>query len=302
MKKLVSYFILLAVTAFLAWYFFVKEHHFKIQFNAKQSSGILFRYIEDANFWKSEDIDSVVNTDKVHFKSISQKYYIKDSVISIRWEMEPIHDSLVIVSAYLKDEKNNLSQKLKVPFIKTDIVKRTVASIKDLRNGLKEFQRRYRVSKVQEATIPGKHYLYLSFKSETKEKANHMMEGNGLVMNYLFQNKLTLDGYPFLKTTKWDPITGELNFDFCFPIKETDHQPTNPALKTASIKEQKALQVIYNGNYRISDRAWYTILDYKDKHGIDLDALPIEVYYNDPHSGSKDTEWRTDIFMPIKKH
>ena len=119
-------------------------------------------------------------------------------------------------------------------------------------------------------------------------------------MNYIKDNNIKLTGHPFLEITEWDVVEDLIKFNFCFPIQERDEYPATNDIKFKQTEEKVALKTIFNGNYKISDRAWYAILDYAEIKNIDIEELPIEVYLNDPHSGGDDLKWEAEIYMPLK--
>ncbi len=47
------------------------------------------------------------------------------------------------------------------------------------------------------------------------------------------------------------------------------------------------LKADFNGNYRISNYAWYYLLDEAERKGLNISPTPIEVYLNDPHEGGR---------------
>ena len=67
-----------------------------------------------------------------------------------------------------------------------------------------------------------------------------------------------------------------------------------------NLNKGQGLIAIYNGNYITSDRAWYALLNYADKNNISVDALPIEIFYNNPEMGGNALLWKTEVYLPLK--
>ena len=72
-------------------------------------------------------------------------------------------------------------------------------------------------------------------------------------------------------------------------------------MKFKKTTEKRALKTIFNGNYKISDRAWFSIIDYASTKGVEIEQLPVEIFRNDPHSGGNPLEWEAEVYMPIKE-
>ena len=64
---------------------------------------------------------------------------------------------------------------------------------------------------------------------------------------------------------------------------------------------KKALKAIYHGNYITSDRAWYALMDYAEKNGIEVVPEPVEVFFNNPNMGGDALNWTAEIYLPIRE-
>jgi effector-binding domain-containing protein len=132
-------------------------------------------------------------------------------------------------------------------------------------------------------------------------KANNMMRENEKLAYFLSRNQLSVTDFPLLKVTRWNQETEEIDFEFCFPVpKEKKEYLPIEGVYLKTFPERKALKTIFNGNYLISDRAWYRAVDYAQKKDLDIKALPIEFYYDDPHSGTNELQWKAEVFFPLK--
>ena len=118
-------------------------------------------------------------------------------------------------------------------------------------------------------------------------------------MTYIKENDIELKGDPFISVTHWDPITQDLNFDFCFPIDSVSARPEDPEVRFKTLKSERYLKAIFNGNYRISQQGWYSLFDYAQRNNIALGSEIIEIYRNDPHEGGDSMQWVAELLIPI---
>jgi len=112
-------------------------------------------------------------------------------------------------------------------------------------------------------------------------------------------NHIEITGKPFLEVYEWDVQNQKVKYNYCFPIKQSDSLPQNNEVKFKKINSKKALKATYYGNYRTSDRAWFTIYDYAIRNDIRIEHTPLEIFYNNPFTGGNELEWRAEIYMPI---
>jgi effector-binding domain-containing protein len=61
-----------------------------------------------------------------------------------------------------------------------------------------------------------------------------------------------------------------------------------------------AIKTDFYGNYSISDITWYSLAEEAKKQGYRRNNKLIEVYFNDPHSGGNELEWKAEIYMGIE--
>jgi effector-binding domain-containing protein len=120
-------------------------------------------------------------------------------------------------------------------------------------------------------------------------------------LQFLNVNHLKAGDFPFLIINTWNLNKNTINFRYCFPIKLKDSMPFHKDIKFDVLKPQKALKAIYNGNYKTSDRGWFTLHEYAKRHHVAIKNKPIEFFYHNPHNGGNELDWKTEIFMPLKE-
>ena len=131
-------------------------------------------------------------------------------------------------------------------------------------------------------------------------KARAMMSNVIDLNQFVRQNNLELDGNPFLVVHNWNEFKDSINFDFCFPITQINAVPEHPKIKFKTVESMDAIKTDFYGNYSITDITWYNLADEVKKQGYRSNNKLIEVYFNDPHSGGNELEWKAEIYMGIE--
>ncbi|MEM6718709.1 MAG: GyrI-like domain-containing protein [Bacteroidota bacterium] len=302
MRKRITIIGLVVLIGALLWYVFIKPYDYKITFETPHATGTVYSTIIAWNNWKTKKEPVVTTLSKTPFYNIEQELAVsKDSTTIIDWHFDKINDSTTKISVYLKDKEHSFMQRLKVPFTKTSFVSKSLETMRRLREGLNMHARSYDVFEITEGTSPTEECVCSTVKTTLPNKANEMIKYNASIMLYFTKNELKFSGHPILEVTDWDKEANIITYDFCFPIENP--QTTYPKAKDIFIKKiegKKALRATFNGNYRISDRAWFTLLDYAQENNIELAHKPIEVFYDNPHNGGNELEWKAHIYMPIQ--
>lgn len=291
---------MLAVTLVL-WYLFVKPYDYKITFTSQQSPGTIYSSLIAWNHWEPKSKKAVSVISKKPFNSIVQEFKVADSVFKIEWLLTRTSDSVTKVEALLSDTEHRLAQRLTMPFKKTDFARRALLTVNNIRKGILAHEEDYRVSEVTEAVIPESHVAYIELSCKTYEKANIMIKHTIDVMDYIRNNDLELIGDPFLEIVHWDLQQDQITFHFCFPVEELEDYPQSEVVEIKTLASKKAIKTRFNGNYKISDRGWYHLIDYAETHGIKVQKLPVEIFLNDPHSGGNELEWEAQVFLPLEQ-
>jgi len=281
------------------WYFIIKDYNYKVTFTISQSPGIVYNHIAKWNKGIGLDNKVLTNLEQIPFSEVTQKLVSGDSVFKINWKLEKKNDSTTLVVAKIKDEQHSFMQNLQVPFTKNAFVKQSISVVKAFSETLIQNKKNYRLSKVTEAIIPSKNSICIALKSTADTKARMMSQGIISLMSYIQANNIEIKDHPLLEITDWNIEKDSISFNFCFPIEDNNAYPESEIVFIKKTQEKKALKTIFNGNYKISNMAWYQIIDYAKTNHIDIENLPVEFYLNDPHSGGNDLEWVAEVYMPI---
>lgn len=284
------------------WYFFIKDYNYRVSFTTNQSQSIVYDHLTKWTGGKAQKERKVQTLEKKPFNEVMQTYTFGDSVFRFDWDLKMIDENTTKVTAKVKDEQHGFLQNIMILDSDNHFKNESIASVQEFGESLIKNAENYILHSVRDSVIPAQHCAYISVESKTTEKASAMLKNIYFVMNYIKGNdEVELTGHPFLEVTEWNKENDSLKFDFCFPINKLDRYPERPAnVGIKQTKEKKALKTVFNGNYRISDRAWYQLMDYARFHDIKVSNLPVEIFFNDPHTGTNSLEWVAEVYMPIE--
>ncbi|TMM59415.1 AraC family transcriptional regulator [Maribacter algarum] len=297
MRKKLAWGLLILLLGTLIWYLFLKPNDYQVTFKTRAIPGTVNQAIK---LWANGLVDSKLlnQTDLRHF---SHQLRFNDSVHTYEWNVKPLNDSTSRVKVLVTDVENSLPNKITIPFSETDFEKRTKNTVKDLMETLKEHTESFKVTITGVDEIPSKYCAYISLKSTQKEKALKMMENYPILNSVLAKNNIALDGPPFIQIEDWNMQTDSIVFNFCYPIIKSDTLPQINGVQFQQVKNQKAIKSVFNGNYIISDRAWYAMVDFAKKNDMTIEQKPIEVFYSNPNMGGDELNWKAEVFMPLKE-
>lgn len=291
----------IAILATLIWYFFLKHEHYQIRFTTSQPPGVVYRHLEDwPLFGKQDSLEVLLNRGN-RYTFLEQSVIDGEDTLRYRWEIERIKDSTTLVKAKVTDPKHYWKRKLEIPFNLGHFIPENVNRVKNVGDVLINKAEGFEVEAITDTVYPGKFCAYVSVSNvPVQQKANKMLSEIALVMGYLKEHEIPLAGDPFLEVTHWDQEKNTIDFDFCFPIQKNDSLPPTSEVMFKTTGNQHFLKAIFHGNYRISDNAWYYLMDYAQQNDLQIDPLPTELFLNDPHAGGNSLEWEAHIFVPLK--
>ncbi|MCH7525350.1 MAG: AraC family transcriptional regulator, partial [Bacteroidetes bacterium] len=222
--------------------------------------------------------------------------------LDIVWNFNSINDSITHTVVGITEKEKSIYNRLTAPFFNTTFKNIAVKLIKDFKKSIDyKLKNKYKVKIVGIDTIPKKAYAYIEFNNiEMRKKAEQMMAYNARLLQFINNHNLKGGEHPFLLVKKWNLNKNTIDFRFCFPVKQNDSLPIDKFVKFDVLKPTKALKAIYNGNYITSDRGWFALHEYAKRHNIDIENTPLEIFYNNPHYGGNELDWKAEIYMPIK--
>lgn len=306
MKKIFLSFLVLIIAG-LTWYLFLKKYDYQFQTTAKYGPGAVFYELRGWEKINDPEISGKIDlVDKKPFHELTQRMSLKDSnFIELNWELERLTDSTTAISLNVRSNKDQLSNRWDIinPLEKSkyiDSLKHNILAFKRLLN---EHQDVYKISLTDSLVdTPGMDCICSTSKNiAIDKKAEEMMATISLLENYVLSKKLKIEGYPFVKVIKWNKKEDIIDFDFCFPVKMEKGLENTSGLTLKKYPSQKALKVIYNGNYRLSHIAWYDILNIAKERGYGTGGLPLEIFYDNPKIDVDELNWKAEVYLPIEE-
>lgn len=298
-KQKFIYLGLFSIAIVVLSYLFVFPYHYKVSFNTKQPPGVVFDHLRAWPDYSHRDSIQVVNDEFLLYDRLIQQIEGSEGRLSVDWSIRRVTDSSTRIEGRFLAQDMALSQKLRLPFGLSFVPQRSIALTQSLAEGLIEKSKNFKVHSISDTVLKPIFCAYIPVKTKEATKAQGMLRQISTVMDYIKGNDLELKGDPFITVTHWDPITQDLNFDFCFPIDSVSPRPEDPEVRFKTLKSDRYLKAIFNGNYRISQQGWYTLLDHAKRNKITLGSEIIEIYRNDPHEGGDSMEWVAELMVPI---
>jgi len=281
------------------WYFFIKDYNYKITFKTPQIPAIVYNQIIKYNDGEPKNTKVVRVLNKSPFNEIQQELKRGDSVIKLNWVLSKVNDSITLVTLKIKDEAHSFKQNFQAIFSKNAFVKNRISKATQFGENMNHEAESYKISSVTKAEIPAFNCAYISLESTIENKAMTMLNNIEMLTNYIRDNNMEISNHPFSEITNWNIENDSINFNFCFPIKEMENYPFTERIKIKKTLKKKALKIVYNGNYKYSDKAWYGIIEYSKSNNINIEMTPFEIYLNDPHQGGDPLQWKADVYMPL---
>ncbi len=300
MKRWLKWILGASVLVLGIWYFLLKDYHYQVSFTSDQPQGILFHHILDWDNYKLDDKEITLVSSN-NYSEVIQRVRSDGSSFLYRWRIIKNHNNETDLTAFITDENNGFAQKLKVPFGNSDFAKGSIKNVKTVAEASKLKTEQYDVHSITDSVVQPTYCAYVALESTVRQKASTMSQGIGIIMQYIKSNEIPLNGDPFLEVTEWNEENETIRFNFCFPIKQLDSMPLHPSVQFKTTEELKGIKAEFNGNYRLSDNAWYYLIEHAEKNNIEIKKFPIELYLNDPHAGGDPLTWKAHIFLPLKK-
>ena len=281
-------------------YLFVFPYHYKVSFSTKQPPGVVFDHLRAWPEFDQNDTVQVANQDMALYHSLIQNIDHPKGALLVDWSIKRQNDSSTRVEGRFSAINETLKEKIRLPFGQSFVPQSSIALTESLALGLIEKSKNFKTHSISDTIMSSIFCAYIPVHTKEAKKAEGMLRQISTVMNYIKDNNITLNGDPFITVSHWDPDAQDLSFDFCFPIDSLAARPSDPEVRFKTLSSRRYLKAIFNGNYRISQQGWYTLLDYAQRNEIELGPEIIEIYRNDPHEGGDSMEWVAELLMPVK--
>jgi effector-binding domain-containing protein len=296
MKKIIWAALFLLLGA-LTYYFFIRSFEFEVNFKASTQPGDV---IETIRLWNNSlDGAKVVEVDS--FASLTQVISRNGREYLYRWNFLSSDDSVTKVNIQISEPERTLLNKLLVPFSDQEIEKDADEIVRGFYDVLKAHLEITRVNIVGESELDSSLCVCRELETNQVDKARGMMRDYSLLTSFIADHGLKTEGRPSVRIMTWNHSKGALKFDFCFPISGEQELPSTQAVVYKKFEKIKVLKAEYYGNYITSDRAWYELINYARKMGYKVDALPIEVFHDNPNLGMNEQRWKADVYLRINE-
>ena len=305
MKKIVIA-ILVLVIAGLGWYLFIKKYDYQFETTAKYGPGAVSYELSE---WKQlnalENSGDIEVVDRKDFNSLTQKIKLDSSnSLELNWELEKMNDSATSVTLNVLSQKNKLANRLNIvnPFQSSSYIDSLKEQVLNFRRQLKDHQNQYKITPIDSVVKTPEMDCICSTSRNIAltGKASEMMRTISVLENYILKNKTRLSGLPFLKVTNWNREKDLIDFDFCFPVENIDLLEQTGKVQIKEYSSQKALKLVFNGNYRLSHVSWFDLIFMAKERGYEAKGWPLEIYHDNPKIDSDHLNWKAEVFLPVE--
>ncbi|TDD96582.1 hypothetical protein [Flavobacterium cellulosilyticum] len=303
MNNKLKWLIAVVLLSFLGWYFLLKQSDYTITFKVNAATGTISQGIMEWTAIQTKNQNEIYTViEKRNFDFIKQRMKKGNEELEYTWNMKSINDSITNVSVGIKDLNHSYYNKLTaLPFVPSKFKTEQINKIKSFKTGLEDHIGNFKIRIDGEKSSKEIYVAYISLKSSMQEKAQTMIGYDAEIVGYLDRNKIKIIGFrPYLEVTNWDQDKEIVSFNYCFPIPKNTKYVPDDNVKFKIIPAIKGLQATYYGNYRTSDRAWFTLLDYAKQRNIKLANKPLEHFLANPFNGGDDLSWETQIILPFE--
>jgi effector-binding domain-containing protein len=286
----------------LVWYMFIKKSDYIISFDAKTSKATVFQGIQEwSTLQEKENQEKHTFLEKKNFDLIKQEIKNNNTTIEYIWEMESINDSITQVSVGVKELNNSLYNRFTAPFFNTNFKKEQIKKITSFKNGLSDHLKKFRVKIEGEGISKETYVAYINLKSVMQEKARAMIASDPLITGFLQAKNIKIIDRPYVEIVNWDQDKEILDFNYCFPVNKTTNKIQDKEIKFKTLPSLKGLKATYYGNFRTSDKAWFALMDYAERHHYKLENKVLEHFLANPFNGGDELKWETKIIIPFAK-
>jgi effector-binding domain-containing protein len=282
-------------------FLFTRPSDYQAHFTVKTTPDIAYYHILNWDFWNRDQLNTKTDIlSRTPVSYVSKKVTLNDTTLILNWEIKKVEDSITLVRVYVSDPDRKLINRLTALFKNTPFKKNVRRNLLDIKTRMEVMLKAFRYEFTGYHHFEKRSCICISLKSTKRGKARAMMSSVIELNQFVRQNNLKMDGNPFLVVHDWNKMKDSISFDFCFPIDPIDAVPEHPKIKFQTVESMDAIKTDFYGNYSISDITWYSLAEEAKKQGYRRNNKLIEVYFNDPHSGGNELEWKAEIYMGIE--
>jgi len=283
-----------------SWYFFLKRWDYKVIFTVKAPQTMAYTFIKDHFDWNGKTLHKgqLVFSDEKPWKVLRSELKLDDTTrYTFDWELTVKNDSTARIVVGATKNDGQFTDRLAILFSKTAFEKDVRKNMRIIRDKINERNKEFRYSLVGKDSLPEVPCVFISSRSSVRGKADEMIK-NVIALNmFVKQHELGLNGDPMVVVKNWTPKSDSIDFDFCFPISHPERIPEHPDVGLRMVSVPLGLRADYYGNYSYSDYTWSYMYEMTQKEGLKPGGQIVEVFYNDPHSGGNDLNWKAGIYL-----
>lgn len=271
-------------------------------FTVDAHPSLAYTFIKDHTDWNGKTL----KPGQKHFPEeepwsyLHSELNLKDTTYLFDWYLDQKNDSLTKISVGVSDKDRSLANRFAILFSRTNFENSIRKNMTIIRDQIIERNKEFRYQFHGLDSIAEVPCVFVSSRSSLRGKADEMIRNVIKLNMFVKEHDLGLNGNPMVVVKKWVPSTDSIDFDFCFPILHPELVPSHPEIKTKIVSVPRALRVDFYGNYSYSDYTWSRLFDEVKRSGYENSGRIVEIYYNDPHTGGNDLNWKAGIYMELK--
>jgi len=149
----------------------------------------------------------------------------------------------------------------------------------------------------------GTPYLKQSFTSKISSVVKNTRIVFPKIINFCKQNKIELNGKPFVIYHTYDDKNGLAKISICVPIKEAIMTSDGSDIMSDQLDAFPAIKVTLKGDYSHSKEALAKSKSYLNRNVItpDFKFSHLEVFTISKSDVKNPSKWKTEIYLPIKQ-
>lgn len=283
------------------WYLLIKPNDFDVKINAQTSKGTVYKSIKGwtTSLNKGQTTKTKI-LEEIPFSKLTNEYIYENHKLQMEWEIKTVNDTLTKVYIGINDLDNSITTRIKKLFGSSPLEKLIEREFSGFNTVLIEHIKQFKVDIIGLDHTKESYIAYINISCKQHKKADNMIMNSTYLNSFLQENDIKVISNPFLEIMTWNKKTGDINFNFCFPINERKDLPTHKEIKYKKVSSMKALKANFYGNYTYTDEAWFMLAETLEKMLLNPKEKIIEIFFENPHTTVlKDIEWKAEVFMEV---
>lgn len=302
MKKKLIYvaLILLLLLSGVITFLLTRPSDYQAHFTAKTVPDIAYFCVFYWDSWNRNELNAKFEIlSKAPVRDVSIKISVLDTTFIFKWTFEKLNDSITLIRVGVSDPQRKYYNRLIGRFYNSHFKNGVRGNIFDIKRRLDFLSKSLHYEFIGKNQLEKRSCVCMKLKSTKRGKAMTMLSTVAGLNQFVSQNELELNGPPFLVIYDWNELNDSISYDFCFPVKRTDAVPEDPYIKLKTIGPMETVKTDFYGNYSLTDVTWHNLAEEANKLGYRSNDTIIEVFYNDPHAGGNELDWKAGIYLGV---